>query len=78
MASINWPEAVTALEDGRLPCSGGESRMLPGHRARSEPQVSWPSVEPAADYTAVSLLAFALGAQGGSPPARVMGGCSTP
>ena len=23
--------------------------------------VSWPSVEPAADYTAISLLAFALG-----------------
>lgn len=28
MAAINWPEAITALEDGRLPCSGGESRML--------------------------------------------------
>jgi hypothetical protein len=27
--------------------------------------VSWPSVEPAADYTANSLLAFALGAQAG-------------
>ena len=30
--------------------------------------VSWPSVEPAADYTAASLFAFALGAQPG--PAR--------
>jgi hypothetical protein len=28
--------------------------------------VSWPSVEPAADYTANSLLAFALGADQGS------------
>jgi hypothetical protein len=28
MAAINWPEAITALENGRLPCSGGESRML--------------------------------------------------
>ena len=28
--------------------------------------VSWPSVEPADDYTAASLLAFAFAAQGGS------------
>ena len=28
--------------------------------------VSWPSVEPADDYTAASLLAFALGADQGS------------
>jgi hypothetical protein len=28
--------------------------------------VAWPSVEPAGDYTAASLLAFALGAEGGS------------
>lgn len=26
--------------------------------------VSWPSVEPSADYTAISLLAFALGGVG--------------
>ena len=28
MSAIDWPEAITALEAGRLPCSGGESRML--------------------------------------------------
>ena len=30
--------------------------------------VSWPSVEPADDYTAASLLAFALGAAGNGRP----------
>ncbi|MEZ0095255.1 hypothetical protein [Streptacidiphilus sp. EB129] len=28
MAAVNWPEAITALEEGRLPCSGGERRLL--------------------------------------------------
>jgi hypothetical protein len=28
MSAIDWPEAITALEAGRLPCSSGESRML--------------------------------------------------
>jgi hypothetical protein len=28
MSAINWPEAITALEAGRLPCSGGERRIL--------------------------------------------------
>lgn len=28
MSAIHWPEAITALEAGRLPCSGGERRML--------------------------------------------------
>jgi hypothetical protein len=28
MATIDWPAAVTALEAGELPCSGGEHRML--------------------------------------------------
>jgi len=28
MAEINWPEAITALHSGDLPCSGGEQRML--------------------------------------------------
>ena len=28
MAAVNWPEAITALENGHLPCSGGESRIL--------------------------------------------------
>lgn len=28
MAAINWPEAIDALDQGQLPCSGGEGRML--------------------------------------------------
>jgi len=28
MSAIDWPEAITALDAGRLPCSGGERRIL--------------------------------------------------
>lgn len=28
MAAIDWAEAITALDHGQLPCSGGEGRML--------------------------------------------------
>jgi hypothetical protein len=28
MANIDWPAAITALDTGNLPCSGGEQRML--------------------------------------------------
>jgi hypothetical protein len=28
MASIDWPAAITALNIGELPCSGGENKML--------------------------------------------------
>ena len=28
MAVVDWEAAVAALEAGRLPCSGGEGRML--------------------------------------------------
>ncbi len=28
MAAIDWEGAVAALEAGRLPCSGGDGRML--------------------------------------------------
>jgi hypothetical protein len=28
MAPIDWPEAIAALDRGRLPCPGGEDRML--------------------------------------------------
>jgi hypothetical protein len=28
MAAIDWPAAVTALNTGHLPCSGGEQRIL--------------------------------------------------
>jgi hypothetical protein len=26
-SAIDWPEAITALDAGRLPCSGGERRI---------------------------------------------------
>ena len=28
MAAIDWPQAITALDAGHLPSSGGENRML--------------------------------------------------
>jgi hypothetical protein len=28
MAIIDWPEAITGLDQGRLPCSGSERRVL--------------------------------------------------
>jgi len=28
MATVDWPEAITALDHGRLPCSSGEARIL--------------------------------------------------
>jgi hypothetical protein len=28
IAAINWPEAIAALDRGKLPCSGAEGRML--------------------------------------------------
>ena len=28
MAPIDWPDAITALDRGQLPCSGGEARIL--------------------------------------------------
>jgi hypothetical protein len=28
LADINWPAAITALDTGALPCSGGDQRIL--------------------------------------------------
>jgi hypothetical protein len=28
LAEIDWPSAITALDTGELPCSGGENRLL--------------------------------------------------
>lgn len=39
MAPIDWPEAIAALDRGRLPCSGGEDRML---RLAASPAVGIP------------------------------------
>jgi hypothetical protein len=44
-------------------CSSGNYKAFDNAAAGYEDNVlSWPSVEPADDYTASSLLAFALGA----------------
>jgi endoglucanase len=49
---------------GMRACSAGDFRPFNTKAAAYEDNVvSWPSVEPAADYTANSLLAFALAAQ---------------
>ncbi|MEP7022270.1 MAG: glycoside hydrolase family 9 protein [Actinomycetota bacterium] len=52
--------------DGMRACSAGHFAPFTTKTARYEDNVvSWPSVEPADDYTAVSLLAFALAAKDG-------------
>jgi endoglucanase len=49
---------------GMRACSAGSYKLFNTKTAAYEDNVvSWPSVEPAADYTANSLLAFALAAQ---------------
>jgi endoglucanase len=51
---------------GMKACSSGRYKPFDNAAAGYEDNVvSWPSVEPADDYTAASLLAFALGAAGG-------------
>jgi hypothetical protein len=46
-------------------CSAGHYRAFDTKSVGYEDNVvSWPSVEPADDYTAASLFAFALGADG--------------
>jgi endoglucanase len=51
---------------GMKACSAGHYKAFDNAAAGYEDNVlSWPSVEPADDYTASSLLAFALGAGGG-------------
>jgi endoglucanase len=53
--------------DGMRACSAGNFAPFNTRTAAYEDNVvSWPSVEPADDYTANSLLAFALGADQGS------------
>ena len=51
---------------GMRACSAGSFTPFDTSTASYEDNVvSWPSVEPAADYTAASLFAFALGGAGG-------------
>jgi hypothetical protein len=55
---------------GMRPCRAGHFTPFNTAAAGYEDNVvSWPSVEPAADYAAASLLAFALGARGAGPSA---------
>jgi hypothetical protein len=51
---------------GMKACSAGSFSAFNSSKAAYEDNVlSWPSVEPADDYTAISLFAFALGAASG-------------
>ena len=57
---------------GMKACSAGHYKPFNDSAAGYEDNVvSWPSVEPADDYTASSLLAFALGAAGRGRPGAV-------
>ena len=57
---------------GMRACSSGSYGAFNSTAAAYEDNVvSWPSVEPADDYTAVSLLAFALGATGAHGAGRL-------
>jgi len=61
------PDNFTGLGtvDGMRACSSGHFAPFNTKTAAYEDNVvSWPSVEPADDYTANSLLAFALGGAG--------------
>ena len=54
---------------GMRACHAGSYRLFDSPAAAYEDNVvSWPSVEPALDYSAISLLAFALAAQGSGQP----------
>jgi Cellulase N-terminal ig-like domain len=59
------PRTLLADIDGMRACSAGHFAPFNTKAAAYEDNVvSWPSVEPADDYTANSLMAFALGAAG--------------
>src|SRR5262249_60516047 len=55
--------------DGMRPCRAGHFKPFNTTTTGYEDNVvSWPSVEPASDYTANSTLAFALAAAARQPP----------
>ena len=70
MAEIDWPAAITALDTGDLPCSGGEQRMLQLTQA-------WPTASPSDlrdtltgldDRNIKLVIAAILHASGHRPP----------
>jgi len=75
-ATVDGPSSLSnfvglGTVSGMKACSAGHFAQFNTTTAGYEDNVvSWPSVEPADDYTAASLLAFALGAQGGGRPAH--------
>jgi hypothetical protein len=70
-ATVNGPSAPANFAglgtvSGMRACHAGDYRLFSTHGAAYEDNVvSWPSVEPADDYTADSLLAFVLAGQDG-------------
>jgi hypothetical protein len=66
MTTINWPEAITALEHGRLPCSGGESRILKIAASLAEGiPVNLQDALTGLDATSIDLVASAVLHAGG-------------
>ena len=66
MADIEWPAAIAALENGRLPCSGGDSRILriAGSLAEGIP-VNLRDTLTGLDATNIELVASAVPHAGG-------------
>jgi hypothetical protein len=64
-------QGLTTVTGMRACSSGSYGAFNSATAAYEDNVVSWPSVEPADDYTAVSLLAFALAAHGAHGAGRV-------
>lgn len=70
-ATVDGPSAPASFAGlntvtGMRACHAGNFRLFNTKAAAYEDNVvSWPSVEPAGDYTAASLLAFAFAGQDG-------------
>ena len=71
MAEIDWAAAITALDAGDLPCSGGEQRMLRlAASIAGGRQVSLRDTLSGIDHRNVQLVITAvLHASGQGPPA---------
>jgi hypothetical protein len=68
MAYIDWPEAIAALDGGRLPCSGGEGRMLKIAASLAEGvPVNLRDGLTGLDTTNINLVARAVQHTGGQP-----------
>lgn len=75
MAAVDWEAAVAALEAGRLPCSGGEGRMLRlAASVAGGVAVDLGSVLPGLDERNITLVAGAVLHAAGHRELRVVAG----